>query len=155
MSDAPVVEPAAAGQILSGIRIVDLSWGLAGPVATQLLAEAGADVVKVEPPGGDPIRSWHPSAFATWNRSKQGIVLDLTLPPDREALDALLDTADVLVHTLLPATARRHDLDDVFRGFVDEILRDPAAAFDQRHRAVGDDADSGRRHRPGDGIPHD
>jgi crotonobetainyl-CoA:carnitine CoA-transferase CaiB-like acyl-CoA transferase len=115
---APGVATAAPEQILSGVRIVDLSWGLAGPVATQLLAEAGADVVKVEPPGGDPMRSWHPSAFATWNRSKRGTVLDLHVAEDAAALRSLLGTADVLVHGLRPGTALRHGLDD------DTLLRD-------------------------------
>ena len=104
--------------ILDGLRVVDLSWGLAGPVATQLLAESGADVLKVEPPGGDRMRTWHPSAFATWNRSKRSTVLDLHRPADAARLADLLDDADVLVHSLRPATARRHGLDDA------TVLRD-------------------------------
>ena len=94
--------------ILAGLRVLDLSCGLAGPVATQILAEAGADVIKVEPPGGELTRTRHPSAFRTWNRSKRGVVLD----PDSRALRSLLGSADVLVHSLRPATARRHGLDD-------------------------------------------
>jgi crotonobetainyl-CoA:carnitine CoA-transferase CaiB-like acyl-CoA transferase len=98
-----------AGLILDGLRVVDLSWGLAGPVAAQILAEVGADVVKVEPPTGDPIRRLHPAAFATWNRSKRGVVLnDL----DDPRLAALLDRADVLIHSLRGETARRHGLDE-------------------------------------------
>lgn len=98
--------------ILDGIRIIDLSWGLAGPVATQILAEAGADVIKVERPSGDPIRAMHPAAFATWNRSKRSVVLDLTDEADRASLDALLASADVLVHGFTPARAARFGLDD-------------------------------------------
>ncbi|GAB2982190.1 CoA transferase [Amycolatopsis acidiphila] len=94
--------------ILAGLRVLDLSCGLAGPVAAQILAEAGADVIKVEPPGGELTRSRHPSAFRTWNRSKRGVLLDLDSP----ALRSLLASADVLVHSLRPATARRHELDD-------------------------------------------
>src|SRR4051794_1284412 len=94
--------------ILDGLRVVDLSSGLAGPVATQILAEAGADVVKVESPEGDPVRRLHRSAFATWNRSKHGVVLTL----DDPRLTALIATADVLVHDLRPDDARRHGLDD-------------------------------------------
>ena len=61
--------------VLAGIRVLDCTFGLAGPEATRLLAEAGADVVKVEPPRGDPTRGT--AAFATWNRSKRGVVLIL------------------------------------------------------------------------------
>lgn len=96
--------------ILAGIRVVDLSWGLAGPVAALLLAEAGADVVKVEPPGGDPLRASH--GFATWNRSKRGACLDLREPEDRAALGRWIDAADVLIHSLRPGDARRLGLDD-------------------------------------------
>jgi crotonobetainyl-CoA:carnitine CoA-transferase CaiB-like acyl-CoA transferase len=96
--------------ILDGIRIIDLSTGHSGPVTTQLLAEAGADVVKVEAPDGDPTRSY--AAFATWNRSKRGVVLDLQNADDRQQLDALLAGADVVVHGLPPSEAARQGLDD-------------------------------------------
>lgn len=97
--------------ILDGIRIVDCSSGLAGPVATHLLAEVGAEVIKVEPPGGDYMRQ--SAAFATWNRSKQSVVLDLHDDGDRAVLDDLLATADVLVHGFRPSEARARNLDDV------------------------------------------
>ncbi len=66
-----------AEEILDGVRIVDLSWGLAGPAATQRLPEAGTDVVKLERPGGDPMRRIHPAAFATSIRSTRSVALDL------------------------------------------------------------------------------
>lgn len=97
-------------QILDGIRILDLSQGIAGPVATMLLAESGADVVKVEPPGGDFCRGL--PGFATWNRSKRGVVLDLKEADGRAKLDGLLAGADVLVHTFRPQDAARYGLDD-------------------------------------------
>jgi crotonobetainyl-CoA:carnitine CoA-transferase CaiB-like acyl-CoA transferase len=95
--------------ILSGLRVLDLSFGIAGPVAGMLLAEAGADVIKIEPPGGDPVRGT--PGFLTWNRSKRGAVLDLERPDDRAALEGLLAGADVLIHGLRPSRARRHGLD--------------------------------------------
>jgi crotonobetainyl-CoA:carnitine CoA-transferase CaiB-like acyl-CoA transferase len=98
--------------ILDGMRVVDLSWGLSGPVATQILAEAGADVIKVEPPGGDPLRILAPQAFATWNRSKRSVVLDLHQEGDRAELDRLVASADVLVHGLRPSKAAALGLDD-------------------------------------------
>ena len=96
--------------ILAGVRIVDLTQGLAGPVATRLLAEAGAEVIKVEPPAGDPMRGL--AAFASWNRSKKSVVLDLRDPIDRANLDRLLAEADVFVHGLRPSKARALALDD-------------------------------------------
>ncbi len=98
--------------ILDGLRIVDLSWGLAGPVASQILAEAGADVVKVERPGGDPLRRLAPAAFATWNRSKRSVVLDLSAAEERSRLLGLIDAADVVVHGFRPARAKAWGLDD-------------------------------------------
>ncbi|HEX4430759.1 MAG TPA: CoA transferase [Frankiaceae bacterium] len=96
--------------ILEGVRVIDLSIGLAGPVAAQLLAEAGADVIKVEPPDGDPTRSL--AAFATWNRSKRSVALDLRTAEASESLEVLLASADVVVHGLRPSVAKRHRLDD-------------------------------------------
>ena len=96
--------------VLDGIRVLDCTFGLAGPEATRLLAEAGADVVKVEPSGGDPTRG--AAAFATWNRSKRGVVLDLDDDGDRQRFDRLLAGADVLVHGFRPSRARELGLDD-------------------------------------------
>ncbi len=96
--------------ILDGIRIVDLSDGIAGPVATLLLAEAGADVVAVEPPGGAANRGV--AGFHTWMRSKRSVVLDLDDSDDRAALDRLLAAADVVVHNHGPTRARELGLDD-------------------------------------------
>ncbi len=110
----PPGQDAMTDAILDHIRIVDLSWGLAGPVASRLLAEAGADVIKVEPPSGDPLRG--SAAFASWNRSKRSIVLDLELAEDRAQLERLLAGADVLLHSLRPGDARRQRLDDASLG---------------------------------------
>jgi crotonobetainyl-CoA:carnitine CoA-transferase CaiB-like acyl-CoA transferase len=96
--------------ILDGIRIVDLSDGIAGPVATLILAEAGADVVAVEPPGGAANRATN--GFHTWMRSKRSVVLDLDRPDDRVTLDQLLAAADVVVHNHGPTRARELGLDD-------------------------------------------
>jgi crotonobetainyl-CoA:carnitine CoA-transferase CaiB-like acyl-CoA transferase len=96
--------------ILDGIRIVDLSDGIAGPVATLLLAEAGADVVTVEPPAGAAARSL--PGFRTWNRSKRSVVLDVEDPGDRTRLHQLLGAADIVVHNFGPSRARELGLDD-------------------------------------------
>src|SRR5699024_10931024 len=102
-------EKAIHTAILNGIRIVDLSDGIAGPTATMVLAEAGADVVLVEPPGGVSTRSV--PGFKTWNRSKQSVELDLHDTQDRARLDGSLAGADVLVHSLPPSQARTLGLD--------------------------------------------
>jgi crotonobetainyl-CoA:carnitine CoA-transferase CaiB-like acyl-CoA transferase len=80
---------------LDGIRVLDLSSGIAGPLAAMLLADFGADVVKVEPPSGDPARS-NPG-FAVWNRNKRGIVVDSTSGAGRQRLHQFLMGADVCI----------------------------------------------------------
>ena len=69
----------AAGQSgpLTGLRVIDCSWGTAGPRATGMLADYGADVIRVEPPGGDPYRDELAVAYSVFNRGKRSIVLDL------------------------------------------------------------------------------
>ena len=92
---------------LDGIRIVDLTSVVLGPIATQVLADFGADVIKVETPDGDRMRtngvSVQPglsSIFVALNRNKRSLVLDLKQPQDREALGRLIASADVLVHNM-------------------------------------------------------
>jgi crotonobetainyl-CoA:carnitine CoA-transferase CaiB-like acyl-CoA transferase len=104
------LDTAPGAGILDGTRIVDLSDGIAGPVATLILAEAGADVVVVEPPGGAANRTTN--GFHTWMRSKRSVVLDLDQPDDRATLDRLLAAADVVVHNHGPTRARELGLDD-------------------------------------------
>ena len=96
--------------ILAGIKIVDLSVGTAGSVATMLLAECGADVVKVE--GSAPGRDRDLPGFRTWNRSKRSVVADIMTEEGLERLKQLLSAADVFVHELGPTQAREHGLDD-------------------------------------------
>ena len=85
---------------LEGLRVVDLTTGLAGPLATMTLGDHGADVVKVEPPGGDPHRSYVGSVVT--NRGKRSVVLDLDSADDRDRLVELIATADVLVESFAP-----------------------------------------------------
>jgi crotonobetainyl-CoA:carnitine CoA-transferase CaiB-like acyl-CoA transferase len=103
---------------LHGVRIVDLSQIAAGPYATSLLGDFGADVVKVEPPGGDPLRRVDAlfgdgdSAYAfSVNRSKRSVRLDLKSDRGIEVLHRLLARADVFVISMRPAAARRLGLD--------------------------------------------
>jgi len=99
-------QQAAAGGPLAGVRVVDLTAIVMGPFATQVLGDLGADVIKVEPTGGDALRSngpaRHPGMSALYlhtNRNKRSAVIDLKTDAGRDALLALLATADVLVHS--------------------------------------------------------
>jgi crotonobetainyl-CoA:carnitine CoA-transferase CaiB-like acyl-CoA transferase len=92
-------------QALDGIRILDLSWGIAGPLGVLLLAEQGADVVKVEPPGGDPFRAY--AGYRCWDRSRRSVVLDLKAPDGPAHFLALAATADVVVETFRPGVLDR------------------------------------------------
>lgn len=92
--------------MLTGIRVLDLSQNIAGPAATQVLGDLGADVIKVEPPGGDPARKWGPPfwggdapLFLAVNRNKRSIVLDLKSREGRDAVERLIAASDVLVQT--------------------------------------------------------
>jgi len=91
--------------VLDGVRVIDLSGGIAGPVATMLLADHGAEVTKIEPPEGDPFRSL--SGYRVWGRGKRSAVLDLKNSEDAKAFRALVCTADVLVESFSPGTMRR------------------------------------------------
>jgi crotonobetainyl-CoA:carnitine CoA-transferase CaiB-like acyl-CoA transferase len=102
---------------LDGCLVVDFSTLLPGPLATLILAEAGAEVVKVERPGGDELRSWDPQwgaqgvDFALLNRGKKSVVLDLKDAAQRPTLDRLLARADVLVEQFRPGVMARLGLD--------------------------------------------
>jgi crotonobetainyl-CoA:carnitine CoA-transferase CaiB-like acyl-CoA transferase len=92
---------------LAGIKVIEIAQNLSGPYAAEILATLGADVLKIERPGGDDARGWGPpfvqgaaAAFQTVNRNKRAITLDLKLQEDRDSLHALLREADVLVQNL-------------------------------------------------------
>jgi crotonobetainyl-CoA:carnitine CoA-transferase CaiB-like acyl-CoA transferase len=97
---------------LGHFKILDLSRILAGPFATQLLADFGAEVLKIEPPGGDPTRGWGPpfdqgesAYFRCANRGKQSLRMNLRDPEDRDTLSELMNECDVLVENFLPDAA--------------------------------------------------
>ncbi|KOF53654.1 MULTISPECIES: CoA transferase [unclassified Achromobacter] len=102
---------------LAGCKVIDLSRVLGGPYCTQILADHGADVLKIEPPGGDETRGWGPpflgetaSYFIGVNRNKDGMTLDLSRPEGQETLRRLLAGADVLVENFKPGTLEKWGL---------------------------------------------
>lgn len=102
---------------LAGIRVIDLTRVLGGPYCTQILADHGADVIKVEPPQGDETRDWGPpfrgeraAYFEGVNRNKRSIALDLARPEGREVLLRLLDGADVLIENFKPGSLEKWGL---------------------------------------------
>jgi crotonobetainyl-CoA:carnitine CoA-transferase CaiB-like acyl-CoA transferase len=95
--------------VLDKLRVLDLSWGIAGPMVTMTLADHGADVTKIEPPGGDPFRGL--SGYRVWGRGKRSAVLDLTDAEDRAAFLALAAHADLLVESFAPGTAQKLGID--------------------------------------------
>jgi crotonobetainyl-CoA:carnitine CoA-transferase CaiB-like acyl-CoA transferase len=100
-------------QPLSGLLVLDLTTLLPGPLATLMLAEAGAEVIKIERPGGDDLRHYPPkwgeasAPYALLNRGKRILELDLKNAEDRARLDPLLDRADVLVEQFRPGVIDR------------------------------------------------
>jgi crotonobetainyl-CoA:carnitine CoA-transferase CaiB-like acyl-CoA transferase len=89
--------------------VLDFSWGMAGGLATAVLADFGANVIKIEPPGGDPLRA-HP-AWIAWNRGKKSIVLDLKSARDRARVHQLAERADVVLEAFRPGVAARLEID--------------------------------------------
>ncbi len=107
---------------LSHLRVVEAGCGVASAHAAKLLADLGADVVKIEPPAGDALRAYGPfpggrpdpeasGLFLYLNANKRGVVLDLADPGDRHRLARLLDRADLLIHDLEPSALGSHGLD--------------------------------------------
>jgi crotonobetainyl-CoA:carnitine CoA-transferase CaiB-like acyl-CoA transferase len=123
-------------QPLAGIRVLDLSSNLAGPLATQTLGRLGAAVIKVERPQGDPSRAWGPFvdgqsvAFDSLNRCKRSVVLDLKAPAALEVVRRLVERSDVLVHNFGPGVAERLGLDQAaVHRINEEIIYCAVAAF--------------------------
>ena len=114
-ADHPPV--AADARPLEGIRVIELSHWMAGPLAGGLLADWGADVIKIEPPGGEPMRAFFAAvgargdtpngAFIAANRGKRSIELEMKSKGAREVLDKLLQDADVLLSNLRPDALQR------------------------------------------------
>jgi crotonobetainyl-CoA:carnitine CoA-transferase CaiB-like acyl-CoA transferase len=109
--------PSARPRAFAGVRVLDAATNIAGPYAASILADFGADVVKVEPVAGDPMRAYPPSVgehttqWAAVNHDKRYLALDLRRPQGREILAELIRGADVLVQNMRPGREARLGLD--------------------------------------------
>lgn len=115
--EKPMDHETRAGS-LTDIRVIDFSRVLGGPLAGQILADHGAQVIKVEPPQGDETRDWGPpfaddasAYFLNVNRNKRNVALDLSKPEGREVALRLIKDADVLIENLKPGAMARWGLD--------------------------------------------
>ena len=134
--------------LLNGVRVLDFTTIVLGPYATRTLGDLGADVIKVEPPGGDLFRSVRPgrsrdmgAAFMGFNRNKRSIALDLKRPAAREVLDRLVRGTDVVVHNMRPRSAAPLGLDyERLAALRPGLVYAFAAGYDQRGPSAGDPA---------------
>jgi len=134
---------------LTGFRVVDLTSMISGPVATMMLGDQGADVIKVEPLAGDLVRFMGPnragltSGFVSSNRSKRSLAVDLKRDEGMSVVKRLIATADVFVQNFRPGAIERMGLgEDVVRGIRDDIVYVSISGFGERgpyaHKRVYD-----------------
>ncbi len=100
------IPPGDQAQVLGGLRVVEIGQYVAAPLAATIFADLGAEVTKVERPGGDPLRA-DPARFAAWNRGKETIELDLRSTAGATSLRDLVDEADLLIENLRPGALDR------------------------------------------------
>ena len=131
-------KPSQAASALTGKRIIDLSRVLGGPYCTQVLADHGAEVIKIEPPQGDETRDWGPpfhegdaAYYIGVNRNKRSMGLDLTQPAGRDLLLRLLDGADILLENYKPGTMEKWGLgyEAVLRGRFPRLIHCRVSGF--------------------------
>ncbi len=131
---------------LEGLKVIDLSRVLGGPYCGQMLADHGAEVIKVEPPQGDETRLWGPpfdaegisAYFAGINRNKRTIALDLSKPEGREVLLKLLETADVLIDNFKTGTMEKWGI-----GYADTLSKKFPRLVHARISGFGEDGPLG------------
>jgi crotonobetainyl-CoA:carnitine CoA-transferase CaiB-like acyl-CoA transferase len=136
----PVVR---AGRLLEGVRVADFSAFVAGPLAAQVLADLGADVIKVEPPSGEAMRG-AAYAMAAGQRGKRGVAMDITAPEARPVVERLLSWSDVVLHNFRVGVAERLGIDEATVARINpQAVHCHASAFGPtgpRARSPGNDA---------------
>ena len=132
-----------SGGSLDGIRVIDLTSVVIGPICTRTLADQGADVIKVEPPSGDLLRNLAkggrnpgmPGKFLNFNRNKRSICLDLKKPAGADAVRKLVNNADVFVSNVRPSALARAGLDwDTLRALNPNLIYCGIVAFGEGGR---------------------
>src|SRR6516162_8767850 len=107
----PATGAAMTSPPLAGRRVIELGTMIAAPFATHILAQLGAEVIKVEPPTGDTtralVRGGPSGTFIAYNHDKKSVAIDLTAPEGLEAFNRLVASADVMIHNLAPGSARK------------------------------------------------
>ena len=96
-------------QIFENIRVIDMTQGMAGPLATMILADYGAEVIRLEPPGGDPM--WEHPAYLLWNRGKKSVEIDWTSDEGKAQARQLVEGADIFIESLPAGEAAELGLD--------------------------------------------
>ncbi len=96
-------------QVFECITVLDFTRGMAGSITTMVMSDFGAEVIKVEPPGGDPFRSW--AGAIQWNRGKRSVILDLKTSEGQEKVQRLAQQADVVVENFRPGVTERLGID--------------------------------------------
>src|SRR5436305_122267 len=131
------MSPNPSSGAITGLRVIDLTRVLGGPYCTQILADHGADVIKVEPPAGDEVRDWGPpfhdddaAYFVGINRNKRSIGLDLASQGGREVLLKMLESADVLIENFKPGTLDKWGIgNDVLRAKFPKLVHCRISGF--------------------------
>ena len=111
-----------AAQIFDGIRVVDLTQGMAGSLVTMIMADYGAEVIRIEPPGGDPL--WDHPAYLLWQRGKKSVAPDWDSEEGRAAVRRLIEGADIFIETLAPGR-----VDDLGVDFETVRVANPALIY--------------------------
>jgi len=109
MTTAPQNPLNSTAGVLDKLVVLDLSWGIAGPMTTMLMVDHGADVIKIEPPGGDPFRGQ--TGYRAWNRGKRSAILDLKAQADYDTFLRLASRADILVESFTPGVTKSLRID--------------------------------------------
>src|ERR1700716_1034191 len=134
--ETPMTTENAPGA-MTGLRVIDLTRVLGGPYFTQILADHGADVIKVEPPAGDEVRDWGPpfhgddaAYFVGINRNKRSIGVDLASEGGRAVLMKMLEGADVLIENFKPGTLDKWGIgNDVLRAKFPKLVHCRISGF--------------------------
>ncbi|MCP5024790.1 MAG: hypothetical protein GY929_00765 [Actinomycetia bacterium] len=129
----PEAGPGDGQRPLAGIRVIDLSSFIAGPVVSRHLAMLGAEVTKVEPPTGDPFRAIGPP-FLSWNQGKKSVALDLTTAEGQATLHRMAADADAIIENFRPGVSERLGCDPATLGQVNPnlvFLSSPGYGFDE------------------------